>query len=262
MYESLVLRKLRNDEPVWCAKANLTDPNVAEIMGYVGVHCLWICMEHGPIDFESVHNLVRASKMTGMDSLVRVAKGSYSDLIRPFEMDATGIMVPHCMSGEEAADIVQRTRFQPTGRRAWDGGNSDGPFCLMPPKDYLDFANKQRFVIAQIEDKEAVDRMEEIVATDGIDVFFLGPGDLSHSYGVPGEFEHPLVEAAKDKLAALCKQYGRAWGLPCGPEKAPEMIAQGARFLAAGADVVAIAEYLKEMRDGYHNAGLTFESEF
>lgn len=258
MYESVVLKKLKNNEPVWCGKTNLTDPNVVEIMGYLGVHCVWLCMEHGPIGIESVHNQVRAAKLTGMDSLVRVTKGAYTDFIRPLEMDATGIMVPHCMSGQEAAAIVQMTRFQPLGRRAWDSGNSDGPFCLRSPKEYLRFVNEQRFLIVQIEDKEAVESMEDIVAVDGIDVFFLGPGDLSHSYGVPGEYNHPLVQAAVDKLAGLCQKHKRHWGIPCSPETAPALIEKGARFLSSGADVIAIADAFRTLREGFRNAGLTF----
>ena len=262
MHRSLVLKKLRNDEPVWCAKSNLTDPNAIEIMGHFGIHCVWLCMEHGPVTIETVHHQIRTAKMMGMDSLVRVQKGCYSDFIRPFELDATGIMVPHCMSGEEAAAIVQQTRFQPIGRRAWDGGNSDGPFCMRPPEEYLAFANAERFVIVQIEDKEAVERMEDIVATEGIDVIFLGPGDLSHSYGVPGQFEHRLVQEAIDKLAALCEKHNRFWGLPCPPAKAKEMMAKGARFLAGGSDVVALAEKFRTLRDAYREAGLTFNAEF
>ena len=262
MHKSIVLEKLRNDEPVWCAKTNLTDPNVVEIFGALGIHCVWLCTEHVPINIETVHNQVRTAKMMGMDAMVRVEKGGYSDLIKPFEMDATGIMVPHCMSGEEAAEIVRTTRFQPVGRRPVDGGNSDGPFCMRPAAEYMAFANAERFVIAQIEDKEAVDCMEEIVATDGIDCFFLGIGDLSHSYGVPGQFQHPLVTAAADKLAALCKQYHRHWGMPGSPDTAPELIEKGARFLAAGADVIAIIEHFKAMRAKYEAAGLKFESEY
>ncbi len=261
MHRSVVLDKLRKGEAVWCAKTNLTDPNVVEIMGYLGVHCVWLCMEHGPIDFESVHNQVRTAKMGHMDSMVRVARGSYSDYVRPFEMDATGIMVPHCLTGGEAESIVRTTRFHPVGRRALDSGNSDGPFCMRPLDEYLSFAGRERFVVVQIEDKEAVDAMEDIVAVDGIDVFFLGPADLSHSYGVAGQFDHPLVQGAIEKLAALCKQYDRYWGLPCGPADAPRMLDKGARFLAAGSDVVAIAEKFKAMRDGYKAAGLTFEAE-
>ena len=262
MHKSVVLEKLRAGEPVWCAKTNLTDPSVIEIMGHYGVHCVWLCMEHSPFSIETVHSQIRAAKMMGMDSLVRVSKGSYSDLIRPLEADATGIMVPHCMSGAEAAGIVRQTRFQPVGLRPWDGGNSDGPFCMRPAEEYMAFANTQRFVIVQIEDKEAVECMEDIVAVEGIDIVFLGPADLSHSYGVPGRFDHPLIQEATDKLAALCKKHKRFWGLPCPPGRAPEMIAKGARFLAAVSDVVAIAAEFKTSRNAYRNAGLTFDAEF
>jgi len=262
MYESRVLRKLRNNEPVWCAKTNMTGANSVEIFGAIGIHCVWLCMEHGPINLESVHNQVRAAKMTGMDSLVRVPRGCYSDIVRPLEMDATGVMVPHCMNGREAREIVRMTRFQPIGRRAWDGGNSDGPFCMRPPKEYLKRANEERFLIVQIEDKEAVDCMEDIVEVDGIDIVFLGPADLSHSYGVPGEFDHPLVLEAVDRLAELCSKHNRWWGMPCPPEKATDLLAKGARFLAAGSDVVVIANSMLAMRNKYEAAGLTFESEF
>lgn len=262
MHRSVALEKMRNGQAVWCAKTNLTDPNVIEIMGHLGIHCVWLCMEHCPVGIETLHNQIRAAKMMGMDSLVRVPKGDYSDFIRPLEMDATGIMVPHCMSGAEAAEIVRKTRFQPVGLRPWDGGNSDGPYCMRPAEDYMAFANDQRFLIVQIEDKEAVDCMEDIVATPGIDVIFLGPGDLSHSYGVPGQSDHPLIKSAVDKLAALCKKHNRFWGMPCGPAQAPALIEKGAQFLAAGADVIAIIDKFRDMREGYKAAGLTFNAEF
>ncbi len=262
MHESVVLKKLRANEPVWCAKANLTDPCVIELMGYTGVQCVWICMEHGPNTFETVAHQVRAAKMLGMDAMVRVAKGCYSDYIRPFEMDATGIMVPHCMSGDEAREIVQMTKFQPLGRRAIDSGNADGPYCLRPLPEYTAWCNRERFVIAQVEDREAVDCMEDIIAVDGIDAFFLGPGDLSHSYGIPGETTHPLITEAIDKMAALCAKYNRPWGLPCGPALARQMLDKGARFLANGADVIAIAEHLRALRAGYEEAGLQFNAAF
>jgi 4-hydroxy-2-oxoheptanedioate aldolase len=104
--------------------------------------------------------------------------------------------------------------------------------------------------------------MDEILAVDGIDVFFLGPGDLSHSYGVTGEVNHPLVQGAIDKLAECAAKYNRNWGLPCGPDDAPRRIEQGARFLAAGADVIALTAYFKDMRGGFERTGLRFDAEF
>ncbi len=262
MHKSVVLRKLRAGEPVWCTKTNLIDPNVVEIYGHLGIHCVWLCMEHMAVDFETVHNQVRAAKAYGMDSMVRVAKGCYSDLVRPLEMDATGIMVPHVLSGEEAAEVVRMTRFQPLGRRPWEGGNSDGAFALMSAEEYVRFQNEERFIVVQIEDKEAVDCLEEIVKVDNIDVFFLGPCDLAHSYGFPGQIEHPLVMKAVDKLADLCAKYNRFWGMPCSPETARPLLDRGARFLTCGADILGITDYYLGLRRKFERLGFTFDSHF
>lgn len=262
MHRSVVLERMRRGEAIFCVKLNITDPNVIEMVGHLGHHCVWLCTEHGPVDLETVYHQVRAAKMLGIDSMVRVPKGSYSDYIRPLEMDATGIMVPHVMSGEEAREIVRQTKFHPVGLRPWDSGNSDGPFCQRSPGEYMKFANEQRFVLVQIEDKEAVDCMEDIVAVDGVDVVFLGPGDLSQSYGVPGETSHPLIQEATQKLAALCKKHNRFWGLPSSPEQAPKYIEMGAQFLAGGADVVGLWNHFHKLREDLKCAGLSFESQF
>ena len=262
MRPSKVLNLLRKGEIACCTKLNLADSRAVEIVGIAGFDCAWTDMEHVPNDLSQVEKQILAAKAYGMDCLVRVPRGSYSSLVWPLEMDATGIMVPHCMSAEEAKKVVRTTRFHPFGLRPVDSGNSDGPFCLRPMEEYMRFSNEQKFAVLQIEDKEAVDCMEDIVAVDGVDVFFIGPADLSHSYGVPGQMTHASVQGAIDKLAALCKKYNRHWGMPCGPEKAPELIAKGAQFLAAGADVIAIIEMFKKMREGYKAAGLTFEAEF
>ena len=101
-----MLRKIRAGGVAYSTKMNLADPRVAEIAAMCGIDCVWIDMEHVPTDYATVENIVRAAKLYDTDTLVRVAKGCYSDFIRPFEADATGIMVPHLMSLEEAKQIV------------------------------------------------------------------------------------------------------------------------------------------------------------
>jgi 4-hydroxy-2-oxoheptanedioate aldolase len=259
MHKSVVLEKLRSDEVCVCVKANFADPAVAEMFGYLGYDCLWIDMEHTPIDWSQVANQIRASKLTGMDSMVRVAKGSYSDYVRPLEADATGLMVPHMMSAEEARNVVRTVHFQPEGLRPCDGGNADGPYCMRPFKDYLEFANRERFVMVQIEDAEAVDAAEEIMSVDGIDIFFVGPGDLAHSYGLLGKEDDPApVREAVEKVASLAAKYGRNWGMPTSPEKAPTLIEMGARFLAVGADVTTLTQAYRATRKAYEAMGVKF----
>ena len=106
MRKSRVLKKIREGKVATSIKLNLADARVAEIAAMCGVDCIWIDMEHVPSDYSSVENIIRAAKIYDTDVLTRVAKGCYSDYVRPFEADSAGIMVPHLMSLEEAKKIV------------------------------------------------------------------------------------------------------------------------------------------------------------
>ncbi len=118
---------MRAGEVATCVKLNLVDPAVSEIAALAGFDCVWLDTEHVPHTTNEILNHIRAAKMHDMDTLVRVQRGSYSDLIHPLEMDATGIMVPHLMSLEEAKKIVYYTKFHPVGRRPLDGGDRCSP---------------------------------------------------------------------------------------------------------------------------------------
>ena len=180
-----IVRKLRGGEVVSCTKLNLADPRVVEIAALSGFDCVWLDAEHVPNSIRDLEHGIRAAQAYGIDAIVRVPRGGYSDLVRPLEMDAAGIMVPHVMSAEDAHSIARQTRFHPIGMRALDGGNADGAYCKVDLKTYLEHGNTQKLVIAQIEDPQAVDSLDDIAQTKGIDMLFFGPGDYSHALGVP-----------------------------------------------------------------------------
>jgi len=127
-----------------------------------------------------------AAKVHDTDVMVRVARGSYSDHVKPLELDAAGIMVPHVMSLADARRVVSMTRFHPIGRRPVDGGNADGSYCAVDSLTYFREANRERFVCVQIEDPEPLDDLDAIAALDGIDMLFFGPADFSQGIGAPG----------------------------------------------------------------------------
>ncbi|MDB6128428.1 MAG: aldolase, partial [Verrucomicrobia bacterium] len=190
---SRILRLLADHQLPTVLKINLSDPRVIEIAGFCGVDAVWLCHEHVPNDWVSLENQIRAARVHNIDTLVRVARGSYSDYIRPFEADATGIIVPHVCSEEEARQIVDWTRFQPVGNRALDGGNTDGQFCLLPMDQYLRHSNDERIVILQIESPEALEQVEKIAAVPGFNGILFGPGDFSHRIGKVGQLDAPEV---------------------------------------------------------------------
>lgn len=246
MRPSRVLKKLRSGGVASCTKINLSDPRAVEIAAMAGFDCVWLDMEHVPNTLEAIENGVRATKMYDVDALVRVPRGSYSDLIYPLEMDAAGIMVPHLMNLEEAREVVRRTRFHPIGRRPIDGGNADGAYCQIPPAQYASQANEQRFVIVQIEDPEPLDELDEIAQVEGIDMILFGPGDFSHGIGALGQWDDPRIGEARRRVAEAAVRHGKFAGTICAPEKLGDMIELGYRFLSIGADVIALVDYFRK----------------
>lgn len=240
---SRVLERLRSGETALCTKLNLGDSRVVEIAALSGFDCVWTDMEHVPNDWSVIEKQILAAKAYGVDIVVRVARGSYSDLVRPLEMDATGIMVPHVMSLADAKTIIRQTKFHPLGLRPLDGGNADGAFCLLPLQDYMEQANEQRFNILQIEDPEPMEELEEIISLPGLDMIFFGPGDYSQAIGAPGQMTHPKITEARIQIAEIARQKGKFAGTVGSLEQVPELEEMGYRFISAGADVVGLGSY-------------------
>ena len=242
MRKSKALELLRAGKTVFSVKLNSADPRVAEMAAIAGIPCIWVDMEHTANDYAVTEMQIMAAKIHNADILCRVPRGSYSDYIRPLELDAAGIMVPHVMSVEDAKNIVNMTRFYPIGRRPVDGGNADNMYGRLPQAEYNRQANDQRFIVLQIEDPEAMDQIEEIAAVPGYDILFFGPGDYSHAIGHSGEFDHPEILAGYQKVADAAKKYGKFAGtVTVGPmENAKKLQAMGYQYLNLGSDVGAL----------------------
>jgi 4-hydroxy-2-oxoheptanedioate aldolase len=243
---SRLLALLRHGALPTVFKINLADPRAIEIAALGGVDGVWLCMEHVPNDWIGLENQVRAARVHGIDALVRVARGSYSDYIRPLEMDASGIIVPHVATADEARQIIDQVRFYPLGQRALDGGNLDGQFCMVPLADYIEHANHERLVILQIESPEALEEVERICAVPGFDGILFGPGDFSHRIGKPGQLDAPEVVAARRRVAAACRAAGK-FAMAAGIfAPLPELVAEGFRVFTVGADVLGLGQYVRQ----------------
>jgi 4-hydroxy-2-oxoheptanedioate aldolase len=247
MRSSRVLRKLRAGQVASCVKLNLADPRAAEIAAICGVDCVWLDHEHVPNDRSVTENQIRAAKIHDVDAMVRVSRGSYSDLIHPLEMDAAGIMVPHLMSLDDARRVVWQTRFHPIGRRPVDGGNADGAYCMLPAKDYFQQANRERFVIVQIEDPEPMPDLEQIAQVEGIDMLFFGPADFSQGIGDPNNFDNPKIAETRRQIAETARRYGKFAGTVASCETLAATVALGYRFVSVGADVLALSELFQRV---------------
>ncbi len=247
MRRSRVLEKLRAGQVATCFKTNLADPRAIEIIAMAGFDCIWTDMEHVANDWSMIERQIYAAKVHDTDMLVRVARGGYSDYVRPLELDAAGIMVPHIMSLADAKNVVRMTRFHPIGRRPVDGGNADGAYCNVDFKDYIKQANEQRFLMVQIEDPEPLDDLEAIASLEGIDIIFFGPGDFSQGIGAPGDFNHPKLVETRKRIADVCKATGKIAGTIGAPAMFDSLIDMGYRFISSGADVVGLGQYCQSI---------------
>jgi 4-hydroxy-2-oxoheptanedioate aldolase len=243
---SRLLRELRAGKNPTSLKLNLADPRIVELAGLAGFSAVWMCNEHVTNDWFNVEHQVRAAKLYDMDTIVRVEKGSYSDYVKPFEADATAIMVPHVTTPEEAQHIVSMTRFHPLGRRAMDGGNVDGVYCQIPLADYMNHSNTERVLIFQIESPQALENVEKIAAVPGFDILLFGPGDFSHLCGKPGQINDPEVVSARKRVGAAAKKHGK-FAMSAGLIAPREVLEEeGYQAFNIGADVIGIGQYCKD----------------
>lgn len=247
MRESRVLHKLRSGDPVLSFKINLADARVCDLAAMMGFDCLWLDMEHVANTWSTIEEQIRAAKVHDVDAMVRVARGSYSDYVRPLELDAAGIMVPHILSLADARNVVRMTRFHPVGRRPVDGGNADGGYANIDFTEYLRQSNENRFVVLQIEDPEPLEDLESIAALEGFDMLFFGPGDFSHGIGAPGDFGHPRLIDARKRVAEAALRHGKFAGTTTPLDRVGEMIELGYRFLNVGADVLGLNQYCRSI---------------
>ena len=258
MTKSRLLRKLRDGDFVRVAGINrVTDPWLVELAGRVGFDVIWFDMEHRPYGYDVVGPLSLACRATGVDLMVRILKTGYTSPMRVLELGANGTMVPHCRSAEEARQWVEWTKYPPLGKRGFDNAGVDADYALGDSIEYLRHANEETFLVLQIEDKEAVDCVDEIAAVDGVDLLFIGPADLTISYGVPMQKEHPVVQHAMDKVANAAAKAGKWWGTVTNtPEAAQKELDRGARMVTCVNDHFLLAYGMQNAYKEFANIGI------
>jgi len=251
MRESQVLKKLRAGETVCSFKLNLCSAQGAELSAMSGFDCIWLDQEHVATDWAILNAQIWAAKSFDVDVMVRVSRGSYSDYIKPFEIDAAGILVPHIMNVEDARNVIYMTRFHPVGRRPIDGGNSDGAYGTIPFDEYLKQANEQRFISLQIEDPEPLDSLEAIADLEGFDMLFFGPGDFSQGIGAPGQWDHPELLKTRERVASVAHKYGKFAATVGNLSNLNNLIDMGYNFVNLGSDVAGLTNFCRDLVKGF-----------
>ena len=251
---------MARNEPVLLCCLHLVDASLYELAGLLGWDGIWMDLEHHPTSLETAATLIRAARAGGTEVMARPAKGELMRLGRLLEIGAQGIMYPRCEDAEEARQVVAWSKFAPLGCRGYDGSNPDAPYALLPMREYVARANAETFVVVQIESPHAVENADAIASVAGVDVLFVGPADLSLLAGVAGEFHHPRMQEAIDRVAAAARRAGKHWGMPAATrEEARHLLEAGARFICHGCDLLIIQEGLQRIRREFEALGFRFD---
>jgi 2-dehydro-3-deoxyglucarate aldolase/4-hydroxy-2-oxoheptanedioate aldolase len=230
----------------------LCHPKLIEIIGQQGGYdAVWLDHEHAGLAIAQIEQGCLAARAAGIDSFVRLAPTDYATVMRPLEAGAGGVMAAQVRSARQTEDVLQWAKFQPRGMRGVNGTGVDGRYGTMPLLDYMREANADCFVAIQIEHADAVADVEAIAAVPEVDLLFVGPADLGQSMGLAGQWEHPRVWEAIERVAAAARRHNVPWAiLPRNAEQARRCVALGCKMLSIGIDTWALqrglAAFLKE----------------
>jgi 2-keto-3-deoxy-L-rhamnonate aldolase RhmA len=189
----------------------LGHPSIAEIMAKAGFEWIVVDLEHSMIGLEQAGELIRTIDLCGVAPLVRLTSNDPDQIKRVMDAGAHGIVVPMVNSAEEAARAVAATRYGPQGTRGVGLSRAQGWGVRF--REYLDWQAEGPIVMVQIEHREGVAHLEEILAVPGVDGFIIGPYDLSCSMGMPGQFERAEFVSALQSVLATAKRLRRPAGV-------------------------------------------------
>jgi 4-hydroxy-2-oxoheptanedioate aldolase len=231
----------------------LCHPKLIELVGYLGgFDAVWLDQEHVGLTIPQIEEGTRACRASGIDVFVRLHATDYASVMRVLEAGASGMMISMVRSVEQVRDLVRWAKFHPAGERGVNGTGVDGRYGSMKFADYLKASNDQALLGVQVEHIDAVNAIEEICAVPEIDFLFIGPADLSQSMGIPGEWEHPRLWEAIERVAATCKRAGRHWGiLPLSPAFARRCVGLGCKILGLGIDMWVIRKGVQAFQEEY-----------
>jgi 4-hydroxy-2-oxoheptanedioate aldolase len=247
MRRSKVLAKIRAGKVARVCSTAYFLPFFPKVAAHAGFDGVWVDNEHRPFDPREVQALLAFHHLADIDCLWRPPTLEKTALYRLLEDGAAGLMIPHVSTVERARALVEATKFPPLGDRGLDGSGLDGDFFINLPATYPADANRETFLVVQIETPQALENVDAIAAVPGVDVLFLGPGDLSLRLGCSPSVNDPKTMAAQEKIAAAAKRHGKVWGRPVGtPDDAKVILGQGAQLVVMGSPFFAILRHLRE----------------
>jgi 2-keto-3-deoxy-L-rhamnonate aldolase RhmA len=251
---SVIIERLRSGQIVRTMHLlGLSSPKFLEVAAtYGNFHGVWIDQEHSDLPHADMEVILMACRASGIDAFARVAPTDYATIMRPMEAGCSGVMIAQSRTLAEVERAVGWAKYPPLGVRGMYGRTYDAGYGKVDMATHVARANRERWVAIQIETAEAVEIVDQIAATEGVDWLFVGPADLSVSLGVPGQLLHAKCVAALERVAAAVKKAGKSWGtLSPTPEHAHRCRELGCQLFSIYGDIECVSDGLKAAEDRF-----------
>ena len=231
MKKNQIKEKLAAGKPVYGAMIQFPDADLTEMLGYAGFDWILIDAEHGSINENDCAAMVRACELANTTSIVRPASQHPETLLRFLDRGAQGVQVPHVNTAAEARAVVEAVKYYPLGKRGVTSSTRSAGYGFRESiPDYIKFSNEETLVCVMIEEPEAVRNLPEILKVDGVDVFFVGAGDLSQAMGFPGNKNTPEVQAVVREAIDKIVGAGKVAGLSCDDDQMKQFVDLGVQY--------------------------------
>ena len=236
-----VKEKLARDEVVASMMVRLVrGVEIVRIAKTAGFDTFYVDMEHCSFSLEATGQICLAALEAGIPAFVRVPANTPEYIARVLDGGAMGVIAPHVRSADDARAVVRAARFAPQGERSANSGLPHLQYRSFPTEEANLALNRATMVIVMMEAVQALERVEEIAAVDGVDMMLVGVNDLTAEWGVPGQYDDPRVEVAFERTIAACRAQGKhvgIGGLGSRPDLVEKFVGMGARFVSTGTDL-------------------------
>jgi len=234
-------RRVLAGEPTLGLWASLGSIVATELMARAGFDWIMADLEHGLYTEAELLAQLVTIQATPTAALVRVVSAERMRVARVLDLGADGVMIPRLESVEDVRETLTWMRYPPMGIRGVAAGTRGAGYSTVAHAD-LQGLNDRVLGVFQVESPRAVEIVDQVAAIEGVDVLFVGPADLSHAMGIPGEFTNPRFVEALDHVAAVARSHGKAPGMLLrGPDEVAAHRARGFTFLGIGSDTGFIA---------------------
>jgi 2-keto-3-deoxy-L-rhamnonate aldolase RhmA len=252
MRTNTLKQKLLDHKAVFGAMITFPSPPIVEMLGYMGFDWVLIDNEHGSITVDTAEDMIRAAELTGVAPIVRPVANK-PEVIAPFlDRGAWGVQIPHVNTREEAQAAVAACKYFPDGQRGIFSRGRPAEYGIGgSTPEYVAQANANTLICLMLEEVEAIKNIGEIVTVKGVDVLFIGSGDLSQSMGYPGQQTHPEVQALMEEGVKRICGAGIVAGVSCPDALIPKFLGLGVQYFHSnvGSLLQSAGEaYLKTVR--------------